>query len=46
MKKAGNDNYEIREILGADHVFYGLKPMLESTIRSWLYKHFVEQPDE
>jgi len=46
MKQAGNNDYAVREIQGADHVFYGLQPQLTLTLRSWLNKHFVEQVTE
>lgn len=46
MKQAGNNDYAVREIQGADHVFYGLQSQLTLTLRSWLNKHFVEQVTE
>jgi dienelactone hydrolase len=46
MKQAGNSSYALREVKGADHVFYGLLPQLTLTLRSWLNKHFVENVTE
>jgi hypothetical protein len=46
MKQTGNINYALREVVGADHVFYGLLPQLTITLRSWLNKHFVEEVTE
>jgi hypothetical protein len=46
MKQAGNSSYALREIKGADHVFYGLLPQLTITLRSWLNKYFVENVTE
>jgi predicted alpha/beta hydrolase family esterase len=46
MKQVGNSLYAVREIQGADHVFYGMQPQLTLTLRSWLNKHFVEQNTE
>jgi len=41
MKKIESGNYEAREVIGADHVFYGLQPQLTLLIRSWLHKVFL-----
>jgi len=46
MKQAGNNYYDLREVTGADHVFYGLQPQLNITLRSWLNKYFVENITE
>lgn len=46
MKQAGNNHYDLREVTGADHVFYGLQPQLNITLRSWLNKYFVEEVTE
>lgn len=43
MKRSGNIRYTSREIIGANHVFYGLEPTLVSTVRGWLYATFVKQ---
>lgn len=43
MKRANNIRYTSREIIGANHVFYGLEPMLISTVRGWLHATFVKQ---
>jgi len=45
MKRIGNDRYETRRVLGADHVFSGLKPTLTATVSGWLRKRFVEKED-
>jgi len=42
MKRAGSEQYSAREILGADHVFYGLEDTLVKTLRGWLKSTFVE----
>jgi len=42
MKRVAKPNYTIRQILGANHVFYGLEPMLLMTVRSWLKATFIE----
>lgn len=46
MNRAGNPYYGVREVTGADHVFYGLQPQLILTIRSWLHKQFVETVEQ
>jgi len=43
MKRTGNIPYTSREIVGANHIFYGLEPSLISTVRGWLYSTFVKQ---
>lgn len=43
MKRNDNIRYTSREIIGANHVFYGLEPMLISTVRGWLHATFVKQ---
>jgi dienelactone hydrolase len=43
MKRSDNIRYTSREIIGANHVFYGLEPILISTVRGWLYATFVKQ---
>ena len=43
MKRTDNIRYTAREIIGANHVFYGLEPMLISTVRGWLYATFAKQ---
>ena len=45
MKRTGSEQYSAREILGADHVFYGLEDTLVKTLRGWLNTTFVE-PDK
>ncbi len=45
MKKIASENYETREVVGADHVFYGLQPQLTSLIRSWLHRVFIASDD-
>ena len=42
MNRVAKPNYAIRQILGANHVFYGLEPMLLMTVRSWLKATFIE----
>ena len=46
MKIAQNPNYQLREVMGANHVFYGMTDQLTSVIRSWLNKRFIEQEEE
>lgn len=36
MKRVSKNNYSVRQVLGANHVFYGLESMLSMTVRSWL----------
>lgn len=43
MKRIDNILYTSREIMGANHVFYGLEPLLIATVRGWLYTTFVKQ---
>jgi predicted alpha/beta-hydrolase family hydrolase len=43
MKRSDNIQYTSREVIGANHVFYGLEPMLISTVRGWLHATFVKQ---
>ncbi|NQY26497.1 MAG: DUF3530 family protein [Piscirickettsiaceae bacterium] len=45
MKRMGSEQYLAREVLGADHVFYGLEESLVKTLRGWLNTTFVE-PDK
>lgn len=45
MKRTGSEQYSTREILGADHVFYGLEDTLVKTLKGWLNTTFVE-PDK
>lgn len=45
MKRNNNSGYTKREIMGANHVFYGLEPMLVSTVRGWLYATFIKQDE-
>ncbi|MBE9533147.1 MAG: DUF3530 family protein [Proteobacteria bacterium] len=45
MKRTASEQYSAREILGADHVFYGLEDTLVKTLRGWLNTMFVE-PDK
>lgn len=43
MKRNGESNYTGREIIGANHVYYGLEPMLISTLQGWLKTQFDQQ---
>ena len=43
MKRTDNIRYTAREITGANHVFYGLEPVLIATVRGWLHATFVKQ---
>jgi hypothetical protein len=43
MKRNHNIQYTSREIIGANHVFYGLEPILISTVRGWLHAIFIKQ---
>jgi len=45
MKRRDNTRYEVRRIVGADHVFSGLTPTLTATVSGWLRSKFVEQAD-
>lgn len=45
MKRNGNIGYTSREIIGANHVFYGAEPLLISTVRGWLHNTFVKQEE-
>jgi len=42
MKREAKTNYAVRRVLGANHVFYGLEPMLLMTVKSWLNASFVK----
>ena len=42
MKRGAKTNYPVRRTLGANHVFYGLEPMLLMTVKSWLNASFVK----
>ncbi len=46
MKISQNSNYQLREVMGANHVFYGMTDQLTLVIRSWLNKRFIEQEEE
>ncbi len=43
MKRNEEVNYTDREIIGANHAYYGLEPMLISTVRGWLKTQFDQQ---
>ena len=43
MKRNSEANYTARKIIGANHVYYGLEPMLISTLRGWLKTQFDQQ---
>jgi predicted esterase len=43
MKRNKDTNYTDREIIGANHVYYGLEPMLIATVRGWLKTQFEQQ---
>lgn len=45
MKRNKHSGYTEREIIGANHEFYGLEPLLVSTIRGWLHATFVKQEE-
>lgn len=45
MKRNGNSKYTYREIIGANHVFYGAEPLLLSTVRGWLYTTIIKQEE-
>ncbi len=45
MKRVNNSRYQVRRIVGADHVFSGLEVTLTATINGWLRTTFVEQAD-
>lgn len=46
MKRNGNNLYDDREMLGANHVFYGLQPQLELMVSDWLHKMLIEQDEK
>lgn len=45
MKRNGNTLYEVRRVIGANHVFSGLQPTLTAIISAWLRKVFIKQGD-
>ncbi|PCJ31017.1 MAG: hypothetical protein COA90_07485 [Gammaproteobacteria bacterium] len=45
MKRLNNTRYEVRRIIGANHVFSGLEATLTSTVSGWLRKKFIEKED-
>ncbi len=45
IKRNGNIGYSYREIIGANHVFYGAEPLLLSTVRGWLNATLVKQEE-
>lgn len=46
MKRVAKTNYSVRQVLGANHVFYGLESMLLMTVRSWLKVTIVDAGKE
>jgi pimeloyl-ACP methyl ester carboxylesterase len=42
MKRAENSNYVAREIIGANHAFYGMDSLLVNSIRAWLKKTYLQ----
>jgi len=45
MKRNKKQYYEVREVLGANHVYYGLEASLKVAINGWLYKYFIREDD-
>lgn len=46
MKRVGKMNYSVRRVLAANHMYYGLEPILLMTVRSWLKSNIVEMGKE
>jgi dienelactone hydrolase len=44
MKRDLETDHTIRKVIGANHVYYGLEPMLLMTVRSWLNAKYIKQP--
>lgn len=43
LKSSLASDYTIREIMGANHEYYGLEAMLQTTVRSWLNGAYVQR---
>ena len=43
MKRNLESDYTIREVMGANHDYYGLEPMLVTTVRSWLNANYIQR---
>lgn len=46
MKRAGNNRYSAREIIGADHFFTGAESALVNNLRGWLKVTFIDQQND
>ena len=44
MKPDLEADHTIRKVIGANHIYYGLEPMLLMTVRSWLNAKYIKQP--
>ena len=42
MKRELETGHTIRKVIGANHVYYGLEPMLLMTVRSWLNAKYIK----
>lgn len=42
MKRAENSSYVARDIIGANHAFYGMDSLLVNSIRAWLKKTYLQ----
>jgi dienelactone hydrolase len=42
MKRDLRTDHTIRKVIGANHVYYGLEPMLLMTVRSWLNAKYIK----
>lgn len=42
MKRELEADHTIRKVMGANHVYYGLEPMLLMTVRSWLNARYIK----
>jgi dienelactone hydrolase len=43
MKRDLETDHTIRKVIGANHVYYGLEPMLLMTVRSWLNAKYIKE---
>jgi pimeloyl-ACP methyl ester carboxylesterase len=45
MKRVENENYNIRQVLGANKQFLGMEKRLADVMRAWLYKQFLDEEE-
>ena len=43
MKPDLEADHTIRKVIGANHIYYGLEPMLLMTVRSWLNAKYIKE---